>query len=103
MAGESYSITLATVTSPGSFQLNGATLGANAPISASNYTLQSSAFASFSGVSLGIDGTGTNLELSFTVSPVPEPAAVLAIAVGALGLGGLVRRRMRRVVPTIAA
>jgi fibronectin-binding autotransporter adhesin len=102
-AGESYTITLASVGTAGNFQLNGSSLGANAPISASNYTLQSSAFA-FSGSSLSIDSTGMNLELSFTVAPVPEPTTVLAIAAGALGLGGLVRRRrLQRVVPTIAA
>jgi hypothetical protein len=30
------------------------------------------------------------------VAPVPEPAAVLGLAAGALGLGGMVRRRLRR-------
>ncbi len=33
--------------------------------------------------------------LNFT--PVPEPATVLGLAAGALGLGGYVRRRFRRV------
>lgn len=37
---------------------------------------------------------GNNLVLHY--SPVPEPAAVLGIAVGALALGGLVRRRLRK-------
>jgi autotransporter-associated beta strand protein len=34
--------------------------------------------------------------LNFTVLPVPEPAAVLALAAGALGVGGLLRRQFRR-------
>ena len=36
-----------------------------------------------------------------TMSPVPEPATVLSLAAGMLGLGGLVRRRvLRRAVPS---
>ena len=82
------------VASPGNIQLNGTTLNANDVIDPSNYVLQSSTFTGFSGVSLAVDGIGTNLVL--TLSPVPEPATVLGVAAGALGLGGLVRRRLRR-------
>jgi hypothetical protein len=38
--------------------------------------------------------------LNFTVSPVPEPTTVLALAAGALGLGKLARRRYRRATQT---
>ena len=38
--------------------------------------------------------------LNFTVSPVPEPTTVLALAAGALGVGQLVRRRYRRATQT---
>ena len=44
-------------------------------------------------ISLASDGAGF-VYLSFT--PVPEPATVLGLAAGALGLGGYVRRRFRR-------
>jgi len=37
--------------------------------------------------------------LNFTVSPVSEPATVLVLAAGALGLGNLARRRLRRAIP----
>jgi fibronectin-binding autotransporter adhesin len=94
LSGESYTITLATVATPGNIQLNGAT--APSTIDPSNYVLQSFAFSSFSNVSLTV--SGTNLVLTFT--PVPEPATVLGLAAGVLGLGGLVRRRFRRSAQT---
>lgn len=37
----------------------------------------------------------TNGAVFLNISPVPEPAMVLGIAAGALGLGGVVRRRLR--------
>ncbi len=91
---ESYTVTLATVTTAGNILLNGSSLAGGTTIASSNYILQSSAFPAFSNVSLGVDSSGTNLVLTFT--PVPEPATVLGIAAGALALGGFVRRRLRR-------
>ena len=38
--------------------------------------------------------TGGNLQLNFSPAPVPEPAAVLGISAAALGVGGVVRRRL---------
>ncbi len=93
-AGETYSVTLATVGAAGNIFLNGASLGANTAVPASSYTLQSSAF-SVSNVSLAVDNTGTNLGLTFTVTPVPEPATALGVA--ALGLGSFICRRRRNV------
>lgn len=41
-----------------------------------------------------VTGDSTSLTISFT--PVPEPAAVFGVAVGALAVGGFVRRRWRK-------
>jgi hypothetical protein len=35
-------------------------------------------------------------DVFLTVAPVPEPATVLGVAAAALGLGGFVRRRLRK-------
>jgi hypothetical protein len=40
--------------------------------------------------------TGNGTDLFINITPVPEPATVLGLAAGALGLGGLVRRRLVR-------
>lgn len=100
VAGETYTITLATTGGSGRFQLNGVTLG-NGVIPATNYTLESSSFF-FTGVSLQVSGN-TNLTLTFTPTPIPEPGAVLGIACGVLGLGGVVRRRLRNVCGPVTA
>jgi autotransporter-associated beta strand protein len=92
-AGEAYNLTLASVATAGNVRLNGSPLAANAVVSPTAYTLKSADFESFSNVSLAIDSTGRNLVLTFTATPVPEPATVLAIAAGALVLGRAVRRR----------
>lgn len=94
LPGETYTFALA-VANAGNIRLNGAPLSANATIGASSYSLQSSDFA-FSNVSLGIDGSGTNVLLTFTPVPVPEPGTVLGVAAAALGVGGFVRRRFRK-------
>jgi fibronectin-binding autotransporter adhesin len=92
-AGETYSLTLASVATAGNIQLNGSPLPANSVIAPGSYTLRSSNFANFGNVSLGINGTGKDLVLTFTPTPVPEPATVLALAAGTLALGRVVRRR----------
>ena len=94
VTGESYTVTLATVAAAGNIRLNGGGVGANATIDPANYVLRSDDFASFTGVSLGTDGTNTALLLSFTPVPVPEPATALALAAGALALGRAARRRL---------
>jgi hypothetical protein len=50
--------------------------------------------AQTSGGTFTVDTVGNNLFLNFT--PVPEPATVLGLAAGAMGLAGLIRRRMRK-------
>lgn len=58
--------------------------------------------AGFQASEWSVNYGATAITLSFT--PVPEPSTVLAIAVGALGFGGLVRRRLRNPTePTTAA
>ena len=94
MGGESYTLTLATVTTAGNIQLNGVGLNANDTIAASNYTLQSSSFSFFTGTSLAVDSTGTALVLTFT--PLPEPTTVLGLAAGMVIVEGLIRRRLLR-------
>ena len=59
-------------------------------IDPSNYTLWPG-MTTANNVSL--ISSGGNLTLTF--SPVPEPATVLGLAAGALGLGGFIRRRFR--------
>jgi hypothetical protein len=47
-------------------------------------------------VTLYDSGLNTQRGIAINYTPVPEPGAVLALAAGALGLGGLLRRRRRR-------
>src|SRR5262249_39723386 len=92
-ANTPYSFTIATST--GGFFLN-STQVINSSFASTSYTLSSSNFA-IDPNSVSLDVVGSNLNLAFTtLNPVPEPATVLAIAAGALGLGHFVRRRLRR-------
>ncbi|WP_439621300.1 autotransporter-associated beta strand repeat-containing protein [Gemmata sp.] len=43
-----------------------------------------------------VTNPSSGVQLLFTPVPVPEPAAVLGVAVAALGFGGFVRRRFRK-------
>jgi hypothetical protein len=87
VAGETYAITLATVAS-GTINVNGT--AASGTIDPWFYILWSS-MTSAQNVSL--IANGGNLELTFT--PVPEPAITFALAAGALGAAGLMRRLRR--------
>ena len=87
IAGETYTITLATVAS-GVINVHG--VAASGVISPSNYTLFSG-MTTATGVSL--TASGGNLNLTFT--PVPEPTTVLGLTAGVLGLGRVVHRRLR--------
>jgi len=101
---ETYTVRLAQVGSSGAFRFNGTTFTATSGTNSdgvftldTDYVLTSSAFAFDSSVTklqVTSDSSGSYLNLTF--KPVPEPATVFAIAAGALGLGGLVRRRLRR-------
>jgi autotransporter-associated beta strand protein len=100
--GETYQTTLATVGSGGHFQLNGSNLAGGTIISHDNYVLQSSLFSfdpAYTLQVIGDDTVGYDLELTYKPMPVPEPATVLGICGGALGLGALVRRR-RNLAPS---
>ena len=88
--GETYSILIAETTQPGNIRRNGSPLAAGTVIDLNDYTLISSAFASFDNVELAVNGAGSGLVLTFT--PVPEPTTVLGLATAVLGLA-LLRRR----------
>jgi autotransporter-associated beta strand protein len=92
--GETYTITLASVNLESNIRLNGVNLP-DGVIDQSNYVLQSSSFTFDPSYTLAVltDATNKHLQLTFSVAPVPEPAAALIVAVSALGLGGLIRRR----------
>ena len=91
--GVQYLDVLATTT--GGIRLNGGSpLSPNTTIDPVTYTLTGQGGLILGPVyQLAVDGTGTVLLLSFT--PVPEPATVLGVAAGVLGVAGLVRRRRR--------
>jgi hypothetical protein len=93
VGGHPYTITLASVS--GSIKLDGSTLG-NGAIDPMNYEILSSPDYTFTDVSLAV--VGGDLNLTFTPVPVPEPGTVLGVAVGALAVGGFVRRRWRKPV-----
>ena len=58
-------------------------------------TIVPSGFAPAAGDTFILTRTGDAVLLSF--QPVPEPATVLGLTAGVLGLGRLARRRLRRV------
>jgi autotransporter-associated beta strand protein len=90
--GETYTVTLATVQGGGVFRLNGSTLS-DGVINPSYYVLTSPTYHFDPGHTLAITNSGQRLDLTFTVAPIPEPAAVLVLAAGILGFGALARRR----------
>lgn len=94
LAGEQYTVTLASVSVGANIRLNGVNLS-DGVIDKSNYVLQSSSFNFDPNYTLAVlsDATQKHLQLTFALAPVPEPASVLALAASALGLGGLIRRR----------
>jgi T5SS/PEP-CTERM-associated repeat protein/autotransporter-associated beta strand protein len=86
------SVTRTVVTATGGFFRNGTgpiPAGTNFTLG-TDYVLSSPDFASFTGVSLGVTGTGSTLVLTFT--PVPEPATVLGLA----AVAGVVVRLRRK-------
>jgi autotransporter-associated beta strand protein len=101
IAGETYTVTLASVGITENIRLNGVNL-TDGVIPNSNYILQSSSFSFDSNYSLAVltDGTGSHLQLTFALAPVPEPAAVLAFAAGSLALGRIGRHRRQVAIAT---
>jgi len=89
--GSTYTVNLA---SGDTFQRNGAAATGGNAFTSANFNLTSgSGTWSFNNVSLAV--SGTNLQLTFQVAPVPEPATVLAIGAAGLGLVTWVRRRRK--------
>jgi hypothetical protein len=84
----SYTRTIMTAT--GGFFNNGTALTGAIP--AANYTLTSSDFASFTGVSLQV--SGNNLVLTFT--PVPEPKLAIGFSLFGLAMIRPTRRLLSR-------
>ncbi len=70
--------------------------------SASNFSISNVGSFNSSEWSLVTNPSAGTVQLAFSPVPVPEPATVLGIAAGALGLGGLVRRRFRKPADAIA-
>jgi hypothetical protein len=90
--GQPLTAILATTT--GGIQLNGVTQAADTIFDPSTYTLTAQGMFIAPAYQLALDATGQELVLTFT--PVPEPATVLGLAGGGLGLAALVRRRRAR-------
>ncbi|MBA4187687.1 MAG: hypothetical protein C0467_06665 [Planctomycetaceae bacterium] len=93
-----YVIKIVDMSGTGTIQYNGESFDAshfNVTGNFGNFAVDESGFA--------LSGTGTDLTVTFTVVPVPESSAVLGIAVGALAVGGLVRRRLRKPSETTTA
>lgn len=88
--GQTYSYRIGTVlTSPGVPQdLSGVLITNQAQFSAIGFEQHGQMEFSVTGNVAG--------ELFVNITPVPEPATVLGLAAGALGLGGLIRRRVVR-------
>jgi autotransporter-associated beta strand protein len=94
-AGETYTVTLATLGLTEHIRLNGVNLP-DGVIAQSNYVLQSSSYEFDPNYSLAVvsDATNRHLQLTFSLAPIPEPAPVLAVAVLALAFVGRAGRRL---------
>ncbi len=113
VADETYTVTLARVSASGGFRVNGVVVGADTVIDPSLYDVPG--YGNFVGLqqeyaltgrTLKVDSTGRNLNMTFTVTPVPEPSAMLGLAAVACGAVVAARRwllrRVVRPVPTHA-
>lgn len=83
-----YTITIIDNTGPGGITYATAFDTHQFNITASNFSADGNGFA------IDQANSGNQLVITFT-TPVPEPAAVLGVAVGALAVGGYARRRVR--------
>lgn len=104
LGSETYTIKLAHA--PGGFSINGSSISVTGNagdsvagvFNAQTGVIDPSQFAmsqgGYTNVTLFLD-SGTSQDLLLTFTPTPEPGAILAIAVGALAVGGLIRRRLR--------
>ena len=110
-AGASYTIIAmptgggANVLLNGNITTDGQELGkfiqGTGPVGPGTVVINPSGFTLTTGDTFTLSRTGDAVVLTFT--PVPEPVTVLGLAAGALGLGGLVRRQLRKGNPAETA
>lgn len=92
-AFETYTVTLAHAAGTGNIRRNGVSLPTGVVLS-SAYDVTSNGIGVIN-TTLAVVNASGGQDLVLTFTPTPEPGTVLGIAVGAMALGGFVRRKVR--------
>jgi fibronectin-binding autotransporter adhesin len=103
-SGSAYTVVAMPAGAGGNVQLDGSGTGNGQVLgtfvqgtgASGSVTIVPSGFTLMDGDTFLLSRSGDAVLLTF--QPVPEPATVMGIAAGALGLGGLVRRRLRKTI-----